>query len=94
MRVLSIRAPRGTRVRVTCRGNGCRSTAPTRVGRSALRVRRLERRTYGSGAVLEVRVTRRGRLGKRTRFTFRRGQAPLRVDGCLAPNGRTAMACS
>ena len=92
--LLSVRAPKGAVVRVRCRGRtlGCpkpgTTTARARSGRLPVRVRALER-PYQPGAVIEVYVTLRGRIGKYVRFTMRRGKAPLRRDLCVAsPTGR------
>ena len=40
---------------------------------------------YRAGAILEIRVTGRARIGKFTRLRIRRGRAPARLDRCLAP---------
>jgi PKD repeat protein len=91
---LSVRAPRGARVTVTCRGRGCAArTQRLSVGRTLLRVRRLERKRLATGAVIEVRVTRRGYIGKYTRLTFRTGRAPARTDACLAPGSSRPVRC-
>ncbi len=91
---LSVRAPRGARVTVTCRGRGCATrTQRLSVGRTPLRVRRLERRRLAAGAIIEVRVTSRGFIGKYTRLTFRTGRAPARTDACLAPGSSRPVRC-
>ena len=90
--LLSVNAPRGARVLVRCKGSpSCptsRSTARTaRVGR-LLTFRRFHRRHLRAGARIEVLVTKRGYLGKYTRFRIRAKQAPGRVDLCLSANRR------
>jgi hypothetical protein len=50
-------------------------------------------RSLRVGAVLEIRVTRAGQIGKYTRFAVRRGRLPSRVDTCLSPAGVKPMAC-
>ena len=94
--LLSIKAPQGAGVKVICHGGGCpkKRSVVLRVasGKSSVRVRSLERRLH-SGAVIEVFVTARGRIGKYTRFTIRSNAAPARVDLCLKPGKAKPIAC-
>jgi YD repeat-containing protein len=93
--LLSVQAPRGSRISARCRGASCprRAIATTAISSSrVVRLRGLERR-YGNGAVLEIRVTRPGRIGKYTRFSMRRGRAPLRQDLCLRPGTTRPSRC-
>ncbi len=50
-------------------------------------------RSLGVGAVLEIKVSRTGQIGKYTRFTVRRGKLPARLDTCLSPDGVKPMSC-
>ena len=91
IRVLSVRAPRGSRVRVRCEGRGCPvgsvvTTAATRL----VRFPKFERRLR-AGIRLKLFVRQADRIGKYTRFLIRRGAPPKRLDLCLFP-GRTAPA--
>lgn len=89
IRLLSVRAPVCSRVRVSCRGGGCpvkRTSAYA--GRKTLRIRRFERRLR-AGVVLTVRVSKGDRIGKLTEFRIRKGKDPARRDMCLRP-GETA----
>jgi PKD repeat protein len=93
--LLSVQAPRGSRITARCRGASCprRVIAATAISSSRpVRLRGLERR-YGNGAVLEIRVTKPGRIGKYTRFSMRRGRAPLRRDLCLRPGTTRPSRC-
>ena len=93
--LVSVRAPRGAKVLVRCRGTSCprgRATARAVSAARPVRVKVLEHR-YAPGAVLEVYVTLRGRIGKYVRFTIRNGKAPSRRDGCLAPSGTRLIRC-
>ena len=86
--LLSVRAPRGSRVTIMCRGpkGSCPRAKWTRTTtRSATRVRVFERRMK-SGTVVRIFVTKAGFIGKYTRFTIRRKKAPLRADACSRPN--------
>jgi hypothetical protein len=83
------------RVRITCKGPGCRFKAKrARAGRKAESlildklVRRLELRP---GARLSVRMTRRDGVRKTVTFTMRSGRSPKQKTSCKAPgNGRVA----
>ena len=87
--VLSVRAPRGSLLRVRCEGKGCpadsvATTAATRL----VRFRKFERRLR-AGIRLKIFVRQTDRIGKYTRFLIRRGAPPKRLDLCLFP-GRTS----
>jgi hypothetical protein len=93
--LLSIRAARGARVLVRCRGKGCPRRGASARAVSAerpMRLRSLER-VYSPGAVLEVYVTKPGRIGKYVRFRIRNGAAPARIDGCLSTRRMRAVKC-
>ena len=94
--LLSVKAPKGARVKVICHGGGCpkKKSVVLRVasGKSPVRVRSLERRLR-KGAVVEVFVTAPGRIGKYTRFTIRANAAPARRDLCLRPGRSKPVAC-
>jgi hypothetical protein len=105
VRRLTVRAPKGARIRVVCRGNGCpiRGRSTSRRPRSNLasvrvraeqpvRFRRLER-SFRGGTVLIVRITRPGAIGKYTRFKIRRGGPPTRKDLCIAPAPQRLVRC-
>jgi PKD repeat protein len=99
---LSVQAPAGSRVRVTCRGKrrNCpkrrtvnRTLAPTSNGRTpVVRIRRMERRLR-AGAIIRVYVTGDGVIGKYARFTIRRRRAPQRRDLCLMPGSMRPARC-
>jgi hypothetical protein len=50
-------------------------------------------RVWAAGPVLEVTVTRRGFVGKFSRFRFRAGNVPRRQDLCLAPGAAKPTRC-
>jgi PKD repeat protein len=94
VRVLSVRAPRGARVRVRCRGRGCPVRSLTRATAARLvRLRRFERRLR-AGIRLELFVRQTGRIGKYTRFVIRAGEPPARVDRCLIPGRARPVRCT
>jgi hypothetical protein len=91
--LLVVRAPRGSTVRVHCKGRGCpwrRRSVKPRHGR--VRIRPLERR-LGAGTVIELFVGRPGRIGKYTRIRIRPGRAPARKDLCIRPGARRPGSC-
>ncbi len=93
--LLSIRAAGGARVLVRCKGKGCpRKQASARAvsAKRPVRLRSLER-VYSPGAVLEVYVTKPGRIGKYVRFKIRNGAAPTRDDGCLSTRRMRTVKC-
>jgi hypothetical protein len=88
-----VKGPRNVTVRVRCRGHGCPYRSRSyRMRRRKLRLRSLER-NFSSGAVIELRVVKRGRVGKYTRIRIRRGHVPSRVDRCLNPGSSRPRRC-
>ena len=90
---VTVRSPRRTVVRVTCRGPGCpfRRRSLRMRGRN-VRIRSLQG-AFGRGAVLVFRVTGPGRIGKYTRVRFRLRRVPARVDRCLYPGSSRPRRC-
>jgi hypothetical protein len=96
--LLTVAAPTSSRVSVRMRGTGLRTTSESRVARvgrhpSASQLLAFPRfeRALPAGAVLEIRVTKPGQIGKYTRFLARRGKLPTRSDACLNPSGKPIM---
>jgi hypothetical protein len=87
-------------VSVRCSGSGCPfrmqvraiSSTPNTVSAKTLRVRRLER-FLPAGVRVRVYVTKTGAIGKYTRFRFRAGKAPVRVDRCAMPGTWMPIQC-
>jgi PKD repeat protein len=93
VKVLSVRAARGTRVVARCRGRGCPVGAVARSSATSLvRFHRFERRLR-AGVRLELFVRKAGRIGKYTRFLIRAGKPPARVDRCLMPGRDRPVRC-
>jgi hypothetical protein len=100
--LLTVQAPVGARVRVVCRGRGCPGrpqslvaasrTSGAPAGTVVIELRRFER-ALRAGAVLEIRISKAGEIGKYTRFAIRRGKLPARFDSCLAPAGIAPIVC-
>ena len=87
--------PSGGTVTVSCRGNGCykkAKTATVRNGNSDLH-RIIKSRHLGVGAVLDVKITAPGMVGKVVRFTMRKHNIPTMQRYCLAEGARHSTRC-
>jgi hypothetical protein len=90
---LAVRAPRGSRVLVRCRGADC---PLKRVSKSLRKTRtrvRAAERLMPPGVGVEVLVRRGDSIGKFTRLRFREERPPRRADGCLWPGTNRMAAC-
>ena len=99
VRELVVRAPAGARIRVRCRGRGCPfrsyvrpAGARARAARM-VRIHRFRQALLRPGAVIEILVTKRGAVGKYTRFEIRDGRPPRRIDRCLRPGSKRPVRC-
>jgi hypothetical protein len=90
--LLSVRAPRGARITVVCRGRGCpvRRLVPAP---GAGRLRPFER-DLRAGTRLELTVSKHGYIGKFTVIVIRRNASPWRSDRCLEPGAKRAVRCA
>jgi hypothetical protein len=82
---LSVRGPLRSSVLVHCDGRNCPRRARARIGRKRSIAFRTFRRRFQPGTVITVRVWKKNRIGKYTRFRIRRGKRPARRDTCLNP---------
>ena len=90
--LLSVAAPRGATISVSCTGTGCPTSRFARVaGTGRTRLGAFER-SLRAGTHITVLVSREGYIGKRTVIVIRKGSAPARRDSCLSRNGK-AMTC-
>jgi len=96
LRLLTVQAPVGSRVTVACRGPGCKTKSESRLAKASskgknnhpagavlLSFHRFER-SLRAGAILKIRVSKPGEIGKYTSFLIRRHKLPVRRDACLA----------
>jgi hypothetical protein len=102
LRLFTVKAPLGARIRVSCRGRGCPRASESRVAASSSKKRRPSsvvvrfgrfQRSLRAGVVLEVRVYKRGQIGKYTRFVIHRGKLPSRIDKCVGEAGAKPIDC-
>jgi hypothetical protein len=99
LRVLRVQqVPAGARIIVRCKGRGCpirfagRVAVSSKRGVAPVEFRRFER-SLRFGVTLEILVSKRGEIGKYTRFQIRRGKLAERVDLCLDPAGVNTLVC-
>ena len=93
IKVLSVRGPRGSRIRVRCLGRGCPVGSMTRTSaRRLVRLHKFERRLR-AGIRIKLFVRQENRIGKYTSFLIRAGAPPKRVDLCLFPARRSPGRC-
>ncbi len=89
---LTVKAPKGVQITVTCAGSGC----PVR--RQSPHVKRVThlssfQRVLKSGTRLTIKISKSGYVTKVTVLKIRRGAAPLRSDGCLYPGHKKTQRC-
>jgi hypothetical protein len=93
VRILSVRSPRGARIRARCGGERCPVASVARTSRTGfVRLRAFERRLR-AGTQIGIFVRRSGTIGKYTRFRIRAGAPPKRVDLCLYPGRARPAPC-
>jgi uncharacterized surface anchored protein len=100
LRLLTVQAPVGARVTVSCKGHGCPAKSQGQIalsrkknaGTVVVEFRRFER-SLRAGVVLEIRVSKAGEIGKYTRFVVRHGKLPERFDMCLDAAGVSPLVC-
>jgi hypothetical protein len=92
--LLTVHAPAGSRIMITCRGpkRSCPTAKLTRATTGRQMRFRSFQRSMRAGTILKIYVTKRGYVGKYTRFTIRRNAAPSRGDSCARISG-AATAC-
>jgi hypothetical protein len=100
--LLAVQAPVGAQVSVNCRGRGCHPKSESRMAVASARKSRsgvvlLAFRPFehslSAGAVLRIRVSKPGEIGKYTSFAIRRGKLPARIDACLWPGNDKPIPC-
>ena len=89
--LLEVRAPLRSTVTVRCAGTRCPAKKITRTStRKPMRFKSMIR-FLSAGTIISVSVTKRGQIGKYTRWLVRGGKVPKRKDLCLYPGrGRPA----
>jgi PKD repeat protein len=96
--LFTVRAPGGARIELRCAGGTCpkhrmRKLVRASSGRpSTVRFKQLER-VLRAGTRLQVLVTKKGLVGKYTRFRVQRVRPPVRIDRCLMPGSLRPVKC-
>jgi hypothetical protein len=98
LRLLSVEAPPGAQIAITCQGRGCplryvtKTASSSHVESVAVRFPRFER-FLPAGVTIAIRVSKPGEIGKYTRLTVRRARPPARSDACLQSTALQPVAC-
>jgi hypothetical protein len=87
----------GDTLRLTCKGRGCaRKSKTIRVRKNQRRlgiVRYIRNAKLRKGAVVELRVTHAGAVGRVTRWTIRAPKRPRTQKRCLEPGAKKTRTC-
>jgi hypothetical protein len=93
IKMLSVIAPRGSKVTARCSGGrrrGCPYKKRTATSPKSKKVRfKSLQRSFKPSAVIRIFVTRGNTVGKYTSFRVRSNRAPARKDACLLPGDPT-----
>jgi PKD repeat protein len=91
--LVRVRAPVGTRVKLTCSGADCPfRSRRVKLRKPTLRLKALERRLdAGTRLIIEARLD--GFIGRRIEYRIRKGKRPDRKDVCIQPGARRPSAC-
>jgi hypothetical protein len=98
LRLIASNVAAGTRIQVTCRGHGCpfasrAITARRASPRLALGGRAMRRARLRKGAVVEVRISKPGLLGRVTTYRIRAGRLPAQSSHCTLPGSLKTTPC-
>jgi DNA-binding beta-propeller fold protein YncE len=91
--------PGGSTVAISCRGRGCpprkrlRSVAVGRDTAAVPLARRFGKRKLRPRAVVQVRVTKPGFIGKAFRYTVRKSKEPASRPRCIPAGGGALISC-
>ncbi len=90
-------ARKGDRVKLTCKGPGCRAKGRTvkvkKDKRSISMLKHLKGSRLRKGAVVRLRVTRPGTIGRVNTWTIRAPKAPKLVRRCVVPGKKKPQRC-
>ena len=90
-------ARKGDTVKLTCKGPGCKSKGKTvkvkKNGRKLSVLKHLKGSKLRKGAVVRLRVTRPGTIGRVNTWTIRAPKAPKLVRKCVRPGAKKASRC-
>jgi hypothetical protein len=92
MQVLTVSAPKGSKITLSCRGRDCPYRSHARRAIARVRLRSLER-PFHAGTKIQIRITRPSRIGKYTSLLVRARRSPARHDRCLMPGSKKPVKC-
>jgi PKD repeat protein len=93
VKILSVQAPRGALVRVTCKGKRCPAKQRRkRIKKGGVRFRSFER-FLRAGTRLEIFIVKPKTIGQYTRYTIRAGKGPAALTRCLPPGKKRYTRC-
>jgi hypothetical protein len=89
--LLTVRAPRGVRITLTCKGRTC----PVREVAQATSLYHIQQfeRELRAGTRLTITITKPKHISKVTTITIRKGKGPARSDKCQLPGETKLIAC-
>ena len=89
--LLTVRAPKGVRITLTCAGKSC----PLREVAQATALFHIQQfeRELRAGTKLTITVTKPSYITKVTTLTIRQGKGPARTDRCQLPGETKLIAC-
>ena len=93
VRLLEAKAPRRSTVTVRCAGKRCPAKKIVRTSTSKPVRFKSMTRFLRAGTIISVSVTKRGQIGKYTRWLIRGGKVPTRKDLCLYPGRSKPTRC-
>ena len=89
--LLTVKAPKGVRITLTCEGKGC-PLQEVAQATSLFHIQQFERELV-AGTKLTITVTKPGYITKVTTITIRKGKGPARTDRCQQPGQTKLIAC-
>jgi hypothetical protein len=90
---LTVRAPKGVKIAVSCAGGGCPARAYSPSRSKLTHLTKFER-VLRAGTRITIKISKPGGyITKMTVLEIRRGSAPMRRDGCLWPAKKKMQRC-
>jgi hypothetical protein len=88
---LTVKAPKGVRITLTCSGKGC-PLQEVAQATALFHIQQFERELR-AGTKLTIAVTKPGYISKVTTITIRKGKGPARTDRCQRPGEKKLIVC-
>jgi hypothetical protein len=93
VRTLTVRAPFGATIRLTCKGKGCPKARSIRGTGKTQRLDAFFKNPLANGGSIELRATLEGFVGRGGKVTFRKGRSPKKSEFCLQPGSSRPSSC-